>query len=642
MATTIPTYDSPQVQTAPVARVQAQAAGPDVFGAEVGKALGMAGQALQQYAQTTDHAAVLGARNELNQRMNDLARSTETDPETGQPMGYLNRQGPAAKGVGQEFEDDLQENIDDIKSTLTNETQKKAFDLLAAKHVQAYATAIHEHEFKQSLAVAEQTTTDSVNQSFDLIAQNYDSPELTSAHIDDGISAIKSFMVTKGYMDPADPATMTKVAAYESTAHKLVVESYIKTGQISMAKAYFDAYNSAEAATDDGGKAIPGTEGSVFTHQDALQLEGVLKPLSDHQAAFDIAHTVYDDTKPMAQMEKEVMGQTEADAQKTDLAMTEIHKLRGYKDTDQAAAAKNASRKIYGNIAQLIMNGKNPTLSDVAPGDLADLIQSDGKAAETLVRDLQTYGKAQATQKAYNGIVDQLAAIEIQGRTPKLSDIPASDWKALQDADPHKAMELAEHIKQGQEHMADRARELANRPTDSQVKTYVDLVTNPSALLGANLNQMFTRGAITREQVQHLATVQGSMEKKNDKDPIVENNKTMVTHVLGVNGITAKKDEATFNQMFMDLYDWAKSQSAPPSQGDYAAKAKQLIETKVTKDGFLWNSESPLVSVDVKDIVVPTKDQAAIKTALQNQGVKNPSDLQVKTIYRRALVRGGQ
>lgn len=638
----IPTYDSSQVQTSPASRPQAQAAGADVFGAEVGKALGMAGQALQQYSQVQDHQAVLGARNELNTRLNQLARDTDIDPETNQPLGYLNRQGPAAKGVGREFEADLQENIDDIKSTLTNDTQKKAFEILAAKHIQAYTTAIHEHEYKQSLAVAEQTATDAVNQTFDLIAQNYNSPELTSAHIDDGITAIRSFMATKGYSDPMDPATVAKVQAYESTAHKLVVESYIKTGQVSMAKAYFDAFNSAEPERDAEGKPVPGTEGSVFTSADALHLEGVLKPLSDHQEAFDIAHSVYSDTKPLSMMEKEVMEQTGRDGQKTDLAMAEIHKLRGYKDADQAAAAKESGRKIYGNIAQLIMQGKNPTLADIPSGDLADLIASDGHAAETLVRDLQTYAKTQVAKTAADKIISQLATIELQGKTPKVGDIPKADWDALKTADPHKAMELAEHIKSGQEHMADRARELANRPTNDQVKTYVDLITNPKALQAANLNQMFTRGLITRDQVSHLATVQGSMEKKNEKDPIIENNKAMVDHVLGVNGITAKKDEGTYNQMYMDLYDWARGQKEPPTQGQYAEKAKQLIETKVVKDGFLWNSDKPLVSVETKDIVVPAKEKDLIVKALQGQGIKSPSDIQVKTIYRRSLVRGAQ
>jgi hypothetical protein len=251
----VPTYDNPTVGIAPVATLQATPLGPDAFGAGLAGGLHEISKALDIMATHNDHAQVMAARNDLNQRMQDLAYNQEIDPDTGQPMGYLLRQGQAADSLEQEFRGDLQENLDDIKSGLQNDVQRAAFDQIAAKHINEYSTAINEHEYKQKMAYNGELTKASVDLSLNGIAQDFQFPDLVSSHIDDGVTAIKSQAALNG-ISPDSPVLQDQLTQYESSAHKTVIDSLIKTGQATTAMKYFDEFDKGEAATDDQGNAI--------------------------------------------------------------------------------------------------------------------------------------------------------------------------------------------------------------------------------------------------------------------------------------------------------------------------------------------------------------------------------------------------
>jgi hypothetical protein len=280
MPAIIPTYGSSQVQTVPIATPQARPASPDAFGASLGPALGQMGEAVQKMSDFNDHATVLGKLNDWKSRMVDLGYSQEIDPETGQPKGYFLRKGEAAKGLEDEFKADMEENLFDIKQGLQNDRQRAAFDHLVQKQIHTYNIAVVEHEVKEKLSLNAVETKTAVDLALNNIAQSYQSPEIVSQNIEDGINAIKAQNVIKGYA-PDSQISQDTLTQFESSAHKTVVDSLIKTRQIWKAKQYFDEFNKAEPETDENGKPIPGTEGSVFTRADQLAIEKDLKPKLD-------------------------------------------------------------------------------------------------------------------------------------------------------------------------------------------------------------------------------------------------------------------------------------------------------------------------------------------------------------------------
>jgi hypothetical protein len=332
MPAIIPSYDYSQVQTAPAARVQATPAPGDAFGASLGPALGQMGEAVQKMVDFNDHATVLGRYNDFKSRMLDLGYSQEIDPETGQPKGYFLRKGEAANGLEDEFKADMEENLNDIKQGLQNDRQRAAFDQMVQNQIHTYNIAVVEHEVKEKLSLNAVETKTAVDLALNNIAQSYQSPEIVSQNIQDGINALKAQNVIKGY-DPDSQISQDTLTQFESSAHRTVFESLVQTGQIWKAKQYYDEFNKAEPETDENGKPVPGTEGSVFTRADQLEIEKELKPKLDAWSVDSILNQVDEQFKgdsPSADFgidkRYEAVKQITADPHVRDLAFKELER----------------------------------------------------------------------------------------------------------------------------------------------------------------------------------------------------------------------------------------------------------------------------------------------------------------------------
>ena len=197
----IPTYDNPTVGIAPVATPQATPLGPAAFGAGLGAGMQDVSKALDVMATHYNHAKVLDGLNRATDAWQQLAHDQTIDPDTGQPNGYLLRQGTAANGLEQEFHDDMRENLDDIRSGLDNDMQRAAFDQIISKKMDVWNTAVNEHEYKQNMAQSALETNASVNLSLNGIAQDFQNPDLVSNYIDTGVKSIVANAVLNG-QDP--------------------------------------------------------------------------------------------------------------------------------------------------------------------------------------------------------------------------------------------------------------------------------------------------------------------------------------------------------------------------------------------------------------------------------------------------------
>lgn len=512
----VPVYDNPTIGIAAAPTLQATPLGPEAFGAGLMPGLNEVSKALVMMADHTDYAQVMGGRNDLVNRLDDLAHSTEIDPDTGKPMGYLNRLKQDAQGIGNEFDADLQENLDDIRSGLENDRQRAGFDQIVQKHIQAFRTAINEHEYNQKMAYNGELAKASVDLSLDGIAQDYQFPDLVSSHIDDGITALKSHAAFNG--NSADsPVLLDMLTQYESSAHKTVIDSLIKTGQATTAMKYFEEFDKGEAATDDQGNAIPGTEGSVFTKQDREQILSYLKPLSDAQEVATAADTYYQQSGNIV----EALGH-DKDAFPDDPAMQKEFRqaVLGRASQYQAAVGetvKNANNTIY----QAMIANPGSTLDQLAQDpNVTDAVKTmttyDAHSLSTIKDALNV----QATKAQGNTLIqtidEKLNNLVAAGKHPGASITKWPEFQALNELDAERAKPLLEHEVSQQNADIQHRKSLVLMDQQQQIlgqqqrqaRQFAQILSNPAALQTVNPIGLRAIGAIDAEQASMLTELQ--------------------------------------------------------------------------------------------------------------------------------------
>ena len=643
----IPTYDTSQVQTTPVSTPQAQAAGPDTFGASLGKSLEVTSQALMAAKLHTDHAQAMNGVNDGLNRLQQLAKSTDVDPDTNQPMGYLNRQGPAADGIGQEFKADWEENVNDIRDGLQNDEQRTLFDRAMQKHVLAYDTAINEHEWKQKLDLSGATTKATMDQSLNSISQNYNIPELVSTHIDAGISAIQTNAALNGFK-PDDPVVQNLVQQYESSAQKTVIDSYVKTGQATMAMKYFEEFDKGEPATDDEGKPIPGTEGSVFTKQDREQILSYLKPLSDAQRVASAADTYY-------QQGGDVIGALGKDKEAfpDDPVMQQEFRSAVLARSAQYQSAvgetvKSASNTVY----QAMIANPDQTLDQLASdpkvtGAIQTMTQYGAQNLQAIKTALDTQATKAQGDTLIQAIDTKLNAMTAAGQHPGAAISSWPEFKSLDALDAERAKQLLEHEVGQQNVAASQRKSLALmdqqaqllRQQQTQQANFTKIIANPQLLQTASPIGLRATGQIDAEQASML----DALQKKNDaqakgqpvswsQDQINRSVKGLLGYKGTLNPDQEQITESASSSLGMYLFrreqaasgplnsiqveqavqDWAKTPAAiTPFWGD-TSKTVPMIEALKSPDRFLGTADaySQVITVARKNGIKLTVDQA--------------------------------
>jgi hypothetical protein len=624
----MPTYDNPTMGIAPVATPQAASLGPDAFGAGLAGGLDKVSQALDVMATHYDHAKVMAARNDLNQRMQDLAYNQEIDPDTGQPMGYLLRQGQAADGLEQEFRGDLLENLDDIKSGLDNDTQRAAFNQIAQKHIDAYSTAINEHEYKQKMAYNGELTKASVDLSLNSIAQDFQFPDLVSSHIDDGITALKSQAALNG-ISPDSPVLQDILTQYESSAHKTVIDSLIKTGQATTALQYFNEFDKGEPATDDQGNGIPGTEGSVFTKQDRETIISYLKPLADAQKVATAADTYYQQGGNIVDaLSKAKEAFPDDPAMQQEFRQAVLGRASQY----QAAVGetvKNSQNVIYQ--AMLKPENAGKTLDQLAQDpDVTDAVKTmttyDAHSLSTIKDALNAQATKSQGDSLIQAIDQKLNDMTAAGQHPGASITRWPEFQALNEMDSERAKQLLEHEVGQQNADVQHRKSLALMDQQQQIivqqqkqaKTFGQILGNPAALQTANPIGLRAIGAIDAEQASMLTELQKRNADQAKGQPVSWSadsiNKT-VKGLLGYKGTLSADQEqivengaASFGtylfqreqaggpmnpvQVQQAAQDWVKQPAMITSLMSNTATEVPLGEALKTPDRYLGTSDA--------------------------------------------------
>jgi hypothetical protein len=463
-----------------------------------------------------NQAQVLGAVNQATDAYQQLAHDQAIDPDTGQPSGYLLRQGKAAQGLEQELNDDMRENLDPIRAGLDNDMQRAAFDQIMSKKMDVWRTAVGEHEYKENMAQSALETNASVNLSLNGIAQDFQNPDMVSNYIDTGVKSIVSNAVLNG-QDPNGDVVRNMVSQYESSAHKTVIDSLIKTGQATTAMKYFDEFDKGEPATDDDGNAMPGTEGSVFTKQDRETIISYLKPLSDAQKVATAADRYYRQGGNIF----DAMGHAK-DAFPDDPAMQQEFRqaVIGRASQYQSAvgeAVKNANNTIY----QAMIANPGSTLDQLAADpNVTDAIKTmttyDAHSLSTIKDALDAQaGKAQG-DALIQAIDRKLNDMTAAGQHPGSAITKWPEFQALNELDAERAKQLLEHEVGQQMASVQHRKSLALMDQQQQViarqqkqaTQFARIIGNPAALQQANPIGLRAIGAIDAEQASMLTELQ--------------------------------------------------------------------------------------------------------------------------------------
>jgi hypothetical protein len=534
-----------------------------------------------------DHAQVTNAINSANQQFNTLLHGG-IDPETGQPatdqdgtpiVGYLTRQNADAAGIHKEFVEDMQLNLKDIRDSLQSDSQRAAFDARIQKHALAYETAVGQHELQQTQAYQLDVTKAAIQGSFDIIAANPDQPEIVSQSIDDGMAAQKTLLERQGIHEGSDPYYLA-MHQYESSAHKVVIDTLLKQGRATQAKAYFDEFNKTDPEYDADGKIIPGTDGSAFTHQDASQIESYLKPLSDQQ---EMATAVKKYYVPGGNV-MDAIGKAEQafpdDPYKQQQFIAGVNGQAAQYHAAVASTTTNSSNVIY----QAMLKNPNATIDQLSQDDpkVADAVKTVATYDARTLNSIQDSLAKQATKNQGDTLIQaidiKLITLVSQGRYPGASMTSWPEFKQLQELDPERAKQMLEH-EQGQANadvahrkslaLMDQQAQLL-KAQQAQAKQFSTLLANPALLQTANPVGLQAVGAIDATQAALLEKLQKQKEVEAKGQPVSWSadsiNKT-VKGLLGYKGtLSAEQEQITENaaaSFSMYLFNRERSAGGP-------------------------------------------------------------------------------
>lgn len=182
------------------------------------------------------------------------------------------------------------------------------------------------------------------------------------------------------------------------------------------------------------------------------------------------------------------------------------------------------------------------------------------------------------------------------------------EYKALLKENPDEAKKRADEARRDWEHRIQfnqaQAAHARNLDTKERTKTYVDLKTNPSVLMGTNLDALFTKGQLTAQQYTDLATDRASIKANGAKAAQLQTNHQLIDGWLNKAHITQKNNADDYNEIYRRIQEVVNT--LPPEQINQSAIsniAKNIVETKVSQSGSFFNK--PLYKADPAKVEVP-------------------------------------
>ncbi len=231
----IPVITDPSVALRPLAAPQLPGASPADFGAGLGQALRAGAGALQQVAieqiNRRNAAAVQGTDA-------DLALWEDSNVENGE-SGALARRGEQARGVATTTLQEFDAEVGRVRSGLESESQRLAFDSLAARRREAIASRLRNHEMREADRTDQEKTAAAVAASTTFAGNNATDPERVQLELARIEGAIRSRGQRTG---EAKEVTTQKVAEATTAAHLAVINRLLApdVSEPEMARAYYD------------------------------------------------------------------------------------------------------------------------------------------------------------------------------------------------------------------------------------------------------------------------------------------------------------------------------------------------------------------------------------------------------------------
>jgi hypothetical protein len=260
--------------------------------------------------------------------------------------------------------------------------------------------------------------------------------------------------------------------------------------------------------------------------------------------------------------------------------------------------------------------------------------------------------------KAVEGeVYGYIAKVQLAGRVPKKSDVPADVWARLAKVSPEKINQITDEMRRESEHQVDRGRAEQDRKdakydreegkvTTERLTTWSMLKLNPDLLTKTNLDSLLVGGKLAKNQYQDLVTDQLAIknDKSGQKAETIISNAAAVDVVLQSAGVSKEKKPEQYMKFHEALNNRLKTFKAEsgnsPKQDDIVRLSRGLL-SEVNQDGFLWDSKKRVYDADMTKVVVPKADRDAITKALKGRGRPVTEDT-VKQLYvDRTVGKGG-
>ena len=241
---TVPRYDNftTTSETLPQPRMESPQM-PDVAGQQIGQiaqASDRAGAAALDIYQQASQVRVNAALNQARQS----AQTLSYDPS----QGYLNLKGEAAlnRPDGQPLPDEygskLSDQVQQISQGLGDDYQRKMFAQQVAPLQAQFSGDVQRHMLTEQRNFTASTNAGTIGLAADDAERNWSNPD----RIRQNVGQIKAAVYSQGTLDGKSAAQIQlDQEAAVSRVHEVVVQSALKSGQLSYANAYMDANKDA-------------------------------------------------------------------------------------------------------------------------------------------------------------------------------------------------------------------------------------------------------------------------------------------------------------------------------------------------------------------------------------------------------------
>lgn len=300
------------------------------------------------------------------------------------------------------------------------------------------------------------------------------------------------------------------------------------------------------------------------------------------------------------------------------------------------------------------------TIEDSALKEIRNRLKGDPDAlniAEVQLKQMASERKeiiSAAREQAAAPIYKRMAEARLNGKIPKMSDIPKEEWAALVSKNPEEAGKIQTSLRQEMEHATDRARTESDRretkATLDNLTTWGLLKTRPETLRDTNLDALLSTGKLSKTQYQDLITDQLSIKQgKGEHEAKILSDKAavdVILHSVGIKDDPKSKDASAKYWKFQEALNGrmklfsAENDGRKPKQEDVVKMARGLLG-EVSQDVSFWPADKTVkvFDADISKVRVPSAERATIIRALQSNGRAATEDA-IRRLYLEKQMRG--